>query len=131
MLDHAIVVGGISRTQDLLIVAVDTLWLNGGLDGAVPYGSVSLNSVSFMMWSFFEMRKAPLGSSGASLLVLFLLPISEYQRAPRAAKRKAKKKVVIVKLRAHGFSFKTARSISLSISGFKRKSANWHLGGFT
>jgi hypothetical protein len=77
------------------------------------------------------MRKAPLVSSGASLLVLFLLPISEYQSAPRAAKRKAKKKVVIVKLRAHGFSFKTARSISLSISGFKRKLRNWHLGGFT
>jgi hypothetical protein len=34
------------------------------------------------------------------------LPKSEYQSTPRASKRKVKKKVAKVKLRAHGFSFK-------------------------
>ena len=53
------------------------------------------------------------------MLVLFLLPISEYQSAPRAAKRKAKKKVAKIKLRVHGFSFKNGQSIPLSIVGFK------------
>ena len=38
--------------------------------------------------------------------------MSEYQSAPRAAKRKAKKKVAKVKLRAHGFSFKNSAKYS-------------------
>jgi hypothetical protein len=69
--------------------------------------------------SFSEKAKSPTLLSGASSLVLFLLPISEYKSAPRAAKRKAKKKVAKVKLRAHGFSFKNEQSIPLSIVGFK------------
>ena len=54
-----------------------------------------------MTCCLFEKRKAPLSLRGF-FLDFYSFVILEYQSAPRAAKRKAKK-VKEVKLRAHGF----------------------------
>ena len=81
--------------------AVETLCLNGATLGAVPYGSVSLNCSCFILFLLHDKKEAPHFSRGFFLDV-YCCEILEYQSAPRAAKRKAKKVKEKVKLRAHG-----------------------------
>ena len=58
--------------------------------------------------------------SGASSLVIYRFYILEYQNAPRAAKRKAKKKAIKIKLRVHSYYVNWLGSIAYFDFRFKR-----------